>query len=95
MGTERTEGNARRIQHTDLNGGQGRNRTTDTRFSVLQEFPAVPLTTSIRQPRVMSDLVKSARGLLLIIFAVYLVPNHGKRCWRTFIDRVASPAKSD
>ena len=42
-----------------------------------------------------SDLRKSARGLLLIILTVQLVPNHGKRCWRTFIDRIASPGKSD
>ena len=47
------------------------------------------------QPGVMSDLGKSARGLLVVILAVYLVPNHRKRCRRTFFDWVASPGKSD
>jgi len=57
--------------------------------------PAKLMPPSIRQSRIMSDLGESARGLLLIILAVYLVPNHRKRCRRTFIDRVASPGKSD
>lgn len=68
-------------------------RTLSGTPGTAQTKPSQRLSASLR---VIPDLGgSSAGGLLFIILAVYLGPNHRKRCRWTFIDRVASPGKSD